>query len=140
MKVAPLLILCFWIGGCATASSSGEGILTKTYHYADGSLMVEEPYRDGKLDGVVKIYYQEGALWREESFKENELHGPYKVYYRNGALKMEKQFKDGKAEGIGRQYDPNEKLRALGTYRDGKLIHLERYDEAGNLIVENESD
>jgi len=63
--------------------------------YSDGQLKLEANYKDGKYDGLFKIYYENGQLKEEGNFKDGELDGLLKVYYENGQLKEERNYKDG---------------------------------------------
>ena len=51
------------------------------YYHADGkSIMSEENYVNGKLDGAYKTYYLSGELTEEATYKNGLLHGNYKKY------------------------------------------------------------
>ncbi len=87
-------------------------------------------------DGVVKEYAKDGTLLYENSYQDGKLNGPSKAYYKNGSLAGEWTFKNNKLEGTGKQYYESGELQYLDTYKDDKLIKRKYYDRQGKLIEE----
>ena len=54
--------------------------------YEDGSLKAEKFYKNGKLQGINRIYYPNGKLQTEANFKENNLDGILKEYDESGKI------------------------------------------------------
>ncbi len=110
------------------------------YYHADGkSIMSEENYVDGKLDGDYKTYYQSGELTEVTSYKNGVLHGNYKKYAIKGFLYQDFNYAKGQLNGMAIYYSrktgdlikkgPFKDDLRVGTwenYVDGELISTEQ--------------
>ncbi|MCI7410245.1 toxin-antitoxin system YwqK family antitoxin [Helicobacter bilis] len=105
-----------------------------TEYDSNGNIWRETPYKDGKLNGIVKKYDINGKLSMERPYKNGELDGIEKVYYENGKLESETPYKNGKAEGIKRWYYENGNIKQERTYIKGRRHEYKFYTEDGNFL------
>jgi antitoxin component YwqK of YwqJK toxin-antitoxin module len=111
--------------------------ITKIY-YENGEINKEENYLDNKLDGVIKSYYEDGKLFREEIYKNNILNGIVKTYYKTNILQDERNYKNNKLDGKSKLYNINGKLKVEEIYVNGKLDGISRtYDDSGKILIES---
>ncbi|MGL4567916.1 MAG: WG repeat-containing protein [Fusobacteriaceae bacterium] len=59
--------------------------------YSNGQIKEEFSFKNGKPNGIFKVYYENGQLKEEGSYKDSKLNGSYKKYYENGHI----SYKDG---------------------------------------------
>ncbi|MGI9533222.1 toxin-antitoxin system YwqK family antitoxin [Lutimonas sp.] len=110
------------------------------YYHADGkSVMSEENYLNGKLDGAYKTYYPSGELTEITTYKNGVLHGNYKKYSIKGFLYQDFNYQKGKLNGMAIYYSrktgdlikkgPFKDDLRVGTwenYVDGELVSTEQ--------------
>ncbi len=110
------------------------------YYHDDGkSIMSEENYANGKLDGDYKTYYPSGELTEVTSYKNGLLHGNYKKYSIKGFMYQDFNYANGKLNGMANYYSrktgdlikkgPFKDDLRVGTwenYVDGELVSTEQ--------------
>jgi antitoxin component YwqK of YwqJK toxin-antitoxin module len=112
------------------------------YYNNDGKLIAEDNYKNGKKNGISKLYSsQDGTLLKEEPWENNVLHGEYKEYYTTGQLRLKWNYKKGKIDGPYESYYVNGSVWNKGQYvaglRHGTWIC---YDREGNELKVEEFD
>ncbi|MDR3259674.1 MAG: glycine zipper 2TM domain-containing protein [Fusobacteriaceae bacterium] len=135
--------------------------------YSDKKIITTYSYKDGKLDGITKIYDADGNSLIEEEYEEGTLIGrtiigdktvekdgllyakeqtePYYgtvvVYNENNVLVSEKDYLDGELSGLSKTYDESGRLIAVSNYEKGKLEGISKdYDENGNEFASEYKD
>ena len=74
-------------------------IKTKRF-FENDQIMLEEHYKDGKLDGKSTLWYHNGQIEGEGNYKDGEEDGKWtEWYYGNGHKKQEGNYKDGGKDG-----------------------------------------
>ena len=97
----------------------------------------EFPYKNGKIEGIAKVYSDEKLLVGTYPYKNGKLDGIQKWYYENGKLGVETSYKDGKVDDIVKRYDENGNLKQETPYKNDAIDGVEkRYYENGDLIAE----
>jgi len=109
------------------------------YHPDGKSVMSEENYVDGKLDGDYKTFYPSGAPTEITFYKNGVLHGNYKKYSVKGFLYQDFNYSRGKLNGMAIYYSrktgdlikkgPFKDDLRVGTwenYVDGELVSTEQ--------------
>jgi antitoxin component YwqK of YwqJK toxin-antitoxin module len=127
----------------------------------DGIAMESIEYKEGKMNGVRKIFdkgvlystetrkndlfdgpyisfYQNGQKQMEGTYTQDVLAGDVKVYYPSGALKEIVRFENNVETGPFKEFYENGKIKAEGNYiyKDGAVEHglLSLFDSTGTLI------
>jgi uncharacterized protein len=85
----------------------------------DGVPTLEQTWKRGKLDGVVRKYV-DGKLASEATYKDGKASGKY-VEYRSGKPAVTGQFADDRKTGVWTEYDAGGHVTLTATYRDGVL-------------------
>lgn len=110
------------------------------YYHEDGkSIMSEENYVNGKLDGEYKTFYPTGEPTEIAYYKNGLLHGNYKKYSIKGFLYQDFNYAEGKLNGMAVYYSrksgdlikkgPFKDDQRVGTwenYVDGELVSTEQ--------------
>ena len=74
-------------------------------------------YKDGKRDGLYRIYnIEDSKLTREENYKNGQKHGLCKSFHSNGQLMNEVNYVQGKKDGEEKSYDQEGKQYSFRTY------------------------
>ncbi|WP_130733627.1 toxin-antitoxin system YwqK family antitoxin [Flavobacterium sp. J27] len=106
----------------------------KYYHFDSDQLLSVENYKQGKLNGIRKVFYQDGSLAEHANYVNGKLDGVYKKYAENETILEEVSYKDGKLHGTALYYDGKGNLNVKGQYKnDRKWGYWETY-ENGKLI------
>lgn len=63
---------------------------------ANGVLIYEVDFLNGKEQGEAKVWDENGNLTRVCHFEKGELHGHYLAYWANGKVKEEGEYRHGK--------------------------------------------
>ena len=90
--------------------------------YEYNKLKCDGTYKDGKKDGVFKMYDSEGRVQEEKSYKDGKLHGAHKTYFTTGKVEREVNYRNGKQDGKDMVYEWDGTLRRDHTYKDGKQV------------------
>ncbi len=165
---------CFYDAGKKAGISleiDKNGYLIKQEHYnndqLDGEAVTWRPgarmtllenYREGKLNGVRKVFYESGSIQEEANYFEGLREGKsswfdekgvliatynYKLglfdgvqqtYFPDGQLKSKRTYLANKLEGAAVDYYANGQVKEEGTYQDGKKAEdWKKYTEDGIL-------
>lgn len=105
------------------------------YYHKDGkTLLSEENYENGRLNGISKTYYKTGTPTEILQYKNGELHGNIKRFADNGILIDDVNYIDGKLNGIAKYYNLEGKLIYTGMYEnDEKTGRWEFYDDGKSV-------
>ncbi|MBA3539663.1 MAG: hypothetical protein H0T79_08525 [Deltaproteobacteria bacterium] len=98
----------------------------------EGVPVLEENYRRGKLDGVVKKFV-DGKVAMQATYKDGKVEGPY-LESREGKPAVTGQFVNDLRTGTWTQYDPTGSVVLVSTYKDGVLDGAWRQLSAGVVI------
>lgn len=90
--------------------------------YEYNKLKCEGTYKEGRKNGIFKMYDSEDRVKEEKSYKEGKLDGAHKTYYTTGKVEREVNYRNGKQDGKELSYDSDGTLRRDHTYKDGKQI------------------
>ena len=105
---------------------------TWLYYYPDEkTLMIEENYKNGVLDGEYKSYYKTGKITEILNYKAGKLHGIAKRFADNGVLLDDLNYYNGKLEGSAKYYNLYGKLIYAGNYKNDEKIGEWEYYENG---------
>lgn len=109
------------------------------YHEDGKSVMSEENYKNGKLEGVYKTYYPTGEPTEIAYYRNGLLDGNYKKYSIKGFLYQDFNYSRGKLNGMAIYYSrktgdlikkgPFKDDQRVGTwenYVDGELVSTEQ--------------
>ena len=102
------------------------------YYHPDGkTLMIEENYKNGILEGTFKSYYKTGRVTEILNYKGGKLHGNTKRFADNGALLDDLNYCNGKLEGIAKYYNVDGELIYTGNYANDEKVGEWEYYENG---------
>jgi antitoxin component YwqK of YwqJK toxin-antitoxin module len=109
------------IGGC------GRKVAVWAEKHANGNIKVEYQYytddKGNKVNaGYYRQYFEEGTLQVEDAFKDGERHGKRIEYYENGKVKVEETYREGTREGKRIEYYDDGTIVIERTFKDGKCI------------------
>lgn len=141
VNVAMVLSVCLSIGyakplkECKSERDRLNGCVEQRYYDDDRrKLQVETPYKNGKINGVKKVYYESGQLSRETLFENGKTNGVVKSYYKSGQLEEEVTYENDKVNGVRKEYYESGKLKKEILYEYDRTITRKEYDESGKLI------
>lgn len=75
--------------------------------------------KNGKLEGLRKMYFQNGKVSIERHYASGIPNGTGKEFYENGVLKQKGTFINGKEDGTWEIYFPNGKIKQRSVLKDG---------------------
>ena len=101
----------------------------------NGQLNIETTYVDDKKNGVQK-YYHKGQLSSETTYVDDKKNGVEKFYKENGQLNIETTYVDDKMNGVEKHYEENGQLSSETTYVDDKKNGVQKYYHKGQLYSE----
>jgi len=105
----------------------------KYYHEDLPTVMTLEPYRNGKLNGVRKVYYKSGEIAEETSYLNGLKNGPYKSYAENGVLLEESNYKNDLYDGMSINRSATNTITSQGVYKAGKKVGIWKILEKGKI-------
>lgn len=86
----------------------------------DGTLLAEENYLDGQLDGTRTAYYPDGRQEIVETYRAGQFEGEYRTYDSLGNLRLRGQYVDGAMGKDWIRYWPNGEVREVVAFTDNR--------------------
>ncbi|WP_372800300.1 toxin-antitoxin system YwqK family antitoxin [Lutibacter sp.] len=100
------------------------------FYHKDGKTMLsEEFYVNGLLEGVSKTYFENGKIAEILNYKQGKLQGNVKRYSDTGVLLDDLNYEDGKRQGIAKFYNIKGKLIYTGSYKNDEKVGKWKYFE-----------
>ncbi len=100
----------------------------------DGSLVSEEKYRLGIVEGTSKIFYPSGGISETFYYKNGIRSGLWEQYYLDGKLKLRGAFLNGEKSGAFKTFYSSGNVMISGQYinghQDGNWTY---YNEKGSV-------
>lgn len=112
----------------------------KYYHYNSEQIMTLEPYRNGQLHGVRKVFYQSGKIAEEATYENGIKQGPYKKYSENGVVLEEATFLNDQYHGPYTLREADDKIILKGQYKNGKSVGIWQHFKDGKVTKEENFD
>lgn len=107
--------------------------LSQTFS-AEGNVIHEIPWHDGKIVGTENFYLEDGRLdWSRQYDSLGLLHGNLTIYYNTGSVKSYQPFEWGKQNGIGCSFDLFGNLKYKYYYVHDTLKKIEQFED-GNIV------
>lgn len=108
----------------------------KYYHLESKTVMTIESYKNGKLDGVKKIFYNNSTLAEETNYTLGVKNGVAKTFAENGKPLDVHTYKNGQFQGLASYYDGNGNKIYEGNYANGKRVGLWKFFEQNKVVKE----
>lgn len=122
-----------------------DGVLEgpKIWYSYNGNVVLEESYKDNKVEGEQRAYYEDGKLKSIVVYKNDKIislesfakdgkvlyksdlskgTGIWKYFWENGQILEEGKYKNWKKDGVWVKYRENGEVDVTTTYNNGKLI------------------
>ena len=101
---------------------------------SNGTLVSEEHYKAGVIEGISYIFYPEGGLSEMHYYKNGIRDGLWEQYYMDGKLKLRGAYKAGEKQGLFKTLYNSGQVMFTGQYisghQDGTWIY---YNEKGSI-------
>lgn len=107
---------------------------TSVEYYSDSSIHMELQLKQGKPDGITRIYFDDGQVEETRAFKNGMMHGKWEKWDRQNARIAEANYTENLKDGKWYIWDDKGTLRYDMTYKNGKKSGTWlMYDENGKL-------
>ncbi len=118
--------------------SLGKNRSKKIIYLIDGTKILENNYKDFKLDGLVKCYHDNGILSKICTYRNGKLNGAGRYYKNNGELSKVTNYRNGKYNYEQIEYMSNGYTTTIHQYKEGKKHGktLAYYDNFLGLRIE----
>lgn len=104
------------------------------YYHSDGkTIMIEENYEAGKLDGLYKVFYTDGGLTKISNYKNGLLNGNSKRYSNEGILLEDVYYVNGALNGPAIFYESDGQIKFQGNYDDDLKVGVWKFYQDGQL-------
>ena len=108
-------------------------------YHENKEIELEAYYKDGKVDGIRKVWNDEGKILAQAEYKNHILfrEKTWWNYYGNylGVLHTENQYENGNLV-CEKRYSPNGKRNFIKLYQDGKIKNIRRYHSNDTIKLE----
>lgn len=98
----------------------GDGIDIIYFNENLKTIFIEKPYKNGKINGTVKIYYESGLIRESCDIINGVMHGNNIIYHYNGQVSMNREFANGKLNGYFNYYKFDGQLKSSYSFLDDK--------------------
>lgn len=107
------------------------------YHFKAKTIMAKETYRQGKIEGVRKVFFPSGKIAEETTYVNGLKEGPYKKYTEKGIVLEEATYKNDNYEGPAVYRDSKGNVASQGVYKAGLKSGVWKFLENGKLKEKN---
>jgi len=108
---------------------------TWIYYFGDAKTVLSiEHYKDGLLEGEVKIFYKTGKLTEISHYKAGKLYGNRIRYSDTGVVTENLTYKNGIIHGAAVIYDEKGEVFAKGNYENGKKTGIWEFNMDGEMV------
>ena len=105
----------------------------KYYHEDLPTIMTLEPYVNGKLNGIRKVFYKSGKIAEETTYKDGFKNGIYKSYAENGIVLEETNYKNNFYDGPAIYRNASNEITGQGVFKNGKKVGMWKMLVKGKL-------
>jgi len=116
---AMLLSEGFLLGNAVAEAPPQNGTHVQHHHNGTETIRIETPYKNGKIEGLLKQFFESGTLASEAEYRASLPNGRYVVYQKNGKKELEGNYKNGQEHGTFRQYKKDGSLHMQWKMKDG---------------------
>ncbi len=103
----------------------------------DGTLVLEQSYRNGLVHGPITRWFETGVLREETQRAWGVLNGPFARFHPNGRLAEDGEHIEGRAHRAYCRWWPNGRRRIEGEFHHGLAVGIWRvWDGHGNHLYE----
>lgn len=128
---------CVNSDGVMVRRNDGKPFSGRMKSRTDQSLSVYS-YKNGQLDGLDVVYY-DGIVKETGCWKEGKQNGLFRLYTPSGILVDYANFENGERHGLTRQFDPETGgITAEGRYNNGQLdgTWIQYYPDGRTAAIE----
>ncbi len=108
----------------------------KIYHKESKVIMTSENYKNGKLNGVKKVFYDDGSLAEVLNYVNGKREGNYKKYGVNEKILEDLNYKGNELHGLATFYDGLGNMILQGQYTNGLKSGIWKTYENGKVVKE----
>lgn len=105
----------------------------KKFYYESGELYKKGPYKDGKVDGILKTFYKSGELKKKGPYKNGKAHGEAKTFYKDGTLQSIEHWRNDELHGKAKAFYKNGNLMKVGLYKHDSLRFIQAFKKDGSF-------
>ena len=109
------VLLIFFISSCV---QDRQRVIE---YYKNGDVKSIKEIKNGKLDGLHKVYYENGNLKFEVAYKDSIMNGAFLSYYPDNILETQYNIVNGHKDGVYKKFYPSGRIREVGKYDNGFL-------------------
>lgn len=126
------IIIVFLVIAITSCVNDPETEHQVSFH-KNGKLKHEIFLKNGKRNGVERIYFESGNLKAVANWKNGKKNGKNSIYYENGKMRQEKYYVDGLICCLSKDYDSAGRLRTVVKFDSlGRIIDFAWFDSLGN--------
>ncbi len=112
----------------------------KYYHKESKDIMTLENYKNGKLNGIRKVFYKENELAEEVNYVDGKKNGLGKTFGENGKQIDEHNYVNDDLEGKAVYFDVTGKKLYEGTYKNNAKIGIWKFYENDKVVKQVKAD
>jgi len=136
--VIAVLALCFYLVFKSTLlkkdiDTENVNSREKVFHNEKGQISERLIISDDDLKVVFEDFDTTGNLLEKVSFKNGKLDGEVKLYNPSGQVMREGEYRLGRKHGEFVNYDNFGNIETLGYFEDNELKYLKTFDKNGNI-------
>ncbi len=125
---------CLWLFLLACTKSPTE----RVERYGTGAVSRRIPFKNGKMEGIVRDYYPDGQLMGERLFRNDLQHGRTTVYYPSGKVKEVQYYENGLKERGDTLFYEDGRIEFITTFEQNKKNgYLRKWSPEGQLVFES---
>ncbi len=110
----------------------------KFYDPITEKLLSTEPYVNGKIQGIRKVYFANGAVAEEAAYVNGVKEGSYRQYTEKGIVLEESTYKNDKLHGPVTFRDAHGNVVSKGQFAENKKTGKWQFFEKGKKVKEED--
>lgn len=109
----------------AAVPPSGLNIEWRERKYSSGAKREQEPFVNGKRNGLGRYWYESGRIYAEIPWVDDQKHGCFRLYRSDGTLEQIVSYQAGQPHGVQSWYDVSAKPSYHALYDRGVVQNID---------------
>ena len=123
---------------CGVYLNEKKDSLWQFFSESNGTLVSEERYKNGVMEGFSRVFYPDGTLSEQHFYKQGIRDGLWEQHYTDGKIKLRGAYKAGEKQGAFKTFYNSGKSMIEGQYLSGHQAGIWTYYNEKGAVSKKE--
>lgn len=103
--------------------------------FEDGKLETSTEYKEGKKNGMEKIWYRNGVILSERNYIDGKKEGIHRGWHEEGQIRFYSQFKNDQFDKESWSWYPDGQVESYAHYENSTLLGYKQWRNDGKIYM-----